>query len=61
MGTFGLSGFKTSLSAALAVTLTWLLAWTFASSTANIQWLGSDAVTTTVASIQVGSRDIQSV
>ena len=50
MGTFGLSGLKTSVSAALAVTLTSLLAWAFASSTSNIHWLGSEALTTTVAS-----------
>ena len=61
MGTFGFSGFKSSVSAALAVTLTSLLAWAFASSTASIQWLGSDAVTTTVASIHADSSgDIQS-
>jgi hypothetical protein len=35
------------------VTLTSLLTWVFASSTANIQWLGSTAVTTTIASAQV--------
>jgi hypothetical protein len=53
------SGFKSSVSAALAVTLTSLLAWAFASSTSSIQWLGSDAVTTTIAAIQTDSADVQ--
>lgn len=55
MGIFGISGLKTPVSAALAVTLTTLLAWAFASSTANIQWLGSDAVSTTVVASNAAS------
>ncbi len=39
------SGLRASVSAVAAVALTSLLAWGFASSTADIQWLGSDAVT----------------
>ena len=58
---FGFSGLKTPVSAALAVTLTSLLTWAFASSTANIQWLGSEAVTTTVALSYEASRHFHSV
>ena len=59
MGIFGISGLKGPVSAALAVTLTSLLAWAFASSTANIQWLGSDAVSTTVVAGSATSSHIQ--
>ena len=61
MNTFGYTGFKSSVSAALAVTLTSLLAWAFASSTSSIQWLGSDAVTTTIASVHAESGSYQHV
>ena len=42
------SGLRASVSAVAAVALTSLLAWGFASSTADIQWLGSDAVASCV-------------
>ena len=59
MGIFGISGLKGTVSAALAVTLTSLLAWAFASSTANIQWLGSDAVSTTMVAGNAASSPIR--
>jgi hypothetical protein len=48
MGIFGLTGFKSTLGTALAVTLTSLLAWAFASSAASIEWLGVDSVETPI-------------
>ncbi len=45
MGIITSSGFRSTVSAVVAVALTSLLAWSFASSTADIRWLGSDAVT----------------
>jgi hypothetical protein len=52
------SGLRASVSAVAAVALTSLLAWGFASSTADIQWLGSDAVAPEqVASTASSDRD----
>ena len=48
MGIFGLTGFKSTLGTALAVTLTSLLAWAFASSAASIEWLGIETVETPI-------------
>jgi hypothetical protein len=48
MGIFGLTGFKSTLGTALAVTLTSLLAWAFASSAASIEWLGIEPVETPI-------------
>jgi hypothetical protein len=49
MGTFGFSGLKTQLGTALAVMLTSLLAWVFASSAASVERLGETVETTLVA------------
>ncbi|MGE0583128.1 MAG: hypothetical protein AB7P31_13475 [Steroidobacteraceae bacterium] len=47
------AGFRSTISAAVAVALTSALAYSFASSTAKVQWLGSDAVTKTpIAQVQ---------
>jgi hypothetical protein len=57
MGTFGFRGLKTQAGAALAVVLTSLLAWAFASSAASIEWLGSaPAATPMVASCHASSH-----
>jgi hypothetical protein len=48
MGTFGFKGLRTPASAALAIVLTSLLAWAFASSAASIEWLGSGPDATTM-------------
>jgi hypothetical protein len=53
MGIFGIAGLKSSVGAALAVTLTSLLAWAFASSAASIERLGEAAETTIVASLSL--------
>jgi hypothetical protein len=47
------SGFRSTISAAVAVALTSALAYSFASSTAKVQWLGSDAVSRSASIAQV--------
>jgi hypothetical protein len=57
MGIFGFTGFKSTLGTALAVTLTSLLAWGFASSATNIEWLDIQTVESPiVASSQPGTE-----
>lgn len=46
------SGFRSTISAVVAVALTSALAYSFAASTAKVQWLGSDAVTKAAAIAQ---------
>ena len=48
MGIFGFSGLKSQLGTALAVTLTSLLAWAFASSATSVEWLESKSLETTL-------------
>jgi hypothetical protein len=61
MGTFGFKGLKTPVSAALAIVLTSLLAWAFASSAASIEWLGGGTDATTMLARCHASSHAQSV
>ena len=60
MGIFGFTGFKSTIGTALAVTLTSLLAWVFASSAASVEWLGIETVETPIVASSPPGAEIQS-
>lgn len=49
------SGFRSTISAVVAVAMTSALAYSFVASTAKVQWLGSDAVTSQALAAQAAS------